>query len=159
MITLSRRSRTLIISWCQWRPHLAELHTALVQNPLDEQLEEAVPAGPEARLAQLPVSRDELGHHGTGLLEAVDARRARVPVLELGVVTEARQRQEEAQLAVVVFRRAEMLQAVEAPDRLLHGELQLQGERRVCFGCPLECWEFSETPCKASSIYSPVTLI
>lgn len=127
-------SVVLTCSWSQQRPHLAELHAALVQDPLDEQLEEAVPAGPEAGLAQLPVGGDELGHHGARLLEAVDARRARVPVLELAVVAEARQREEEAQLAVVLLGGAELLQAVEAPDRLLHGELQLQTEGTVCEG-------------------------
>ena len=63
------------------RPHLAELHAALVQDSLEEQLEEAVPAGLEPGLAQLPVSGDELCHHVAGLLEAVHPRGAGVPVL------------------------------------------------------------------------------
>lgn len=46
--------------------------------------------------------------------------------LELCVVSEARQREEQTQLAVVVFRGAELLQGVETLDRLLHGELQLK---------------------------------
>lgn len=108
--------------------YLTELHTALVKDSLDEQLEEAVPAGSEARLAQLPVCGDELRHHRTRLLEAVDTSRARVPVLELGVVGEAGQSEEETQLAVVVFGRAEFFQTVEALDGLLHGLLQLQRE-------------------------------
>ena len=107
--------------------YLTELHAALVQDPFDEQLEEAVPARPEAGLAQLPVRGDELGHHGAGLLEALDARRARVPVFELGVVGEARQGEEQAQLAVVVLGRTKLLQTVETPDCCLHGELQLEG--------------------------------
>ena len=105
--------------------HLAELHAALVQDALDEQLEEAVAAGPEARLAQLAVGGDELGHHGAALLEAVDARRAGVPVLELGVVGEPRQREQQTQLAVVLPAGAVVLQGVEAAHRLLHAQLQL----------------------------------
>ena len=116
------------------RPHLAELHAALVQDALDEQLEEAVPAGPEARLAQLAVGGDELGHHGAALLEAVDARRAGVPVLELGVVGEPRQREQQTQLAVVLPAGAVVLQGVQAAHRLLHAQLQLTGDRRKTFG-------------------------
>lgn len=101
--------------------YLTELHAALVKDSLDEQLEEAVPAGSEARFTQLPVRRDELCHHGTRLLEAMDTSRARVPVLELSVVGEAGQGEEETQLAVVVFARAELFQTVEALDGLLHG--------------------------------------
>lgn len=66
--------------------HLAEFYAALVEDPFDQQLEEAVPAGPEARLAQLPVGGDEFGHHGAGLLEAVDPSAAGIPVFELGVL-------------------------------------------------------------------------
>lgn len=106
--------------------YLTELHAALVQDPLDEQLEEAVATRPEASLAQLPVRGNELGHHGAGLFEAVHACRARVPVLELGVVGEAGQRQEETQLAVVLLAGTALLQTVEALDCLLHAELQLR---------------------------------
>lgn len=117
--------------------YLAELHAALVEDPLDEQLEEAVPAGPEARLAQLPVGGDELGHHGAGLLEAVDPGGAGVPVFELSVVGETGQGQEEAQLAVVLLGRTELLQAVETLDGLLHRQLQLGSrERRRLEGGP-----------------------
>ncbi|TNN36625.1 hypothetical protein EYF80_053203 [Liparis tanakae] len=108
-------------------PGVRELDAALVEDALDEQLEQPVPAGPEARLAQLPVRGDELGHHGAGLFEAMDARRARVPVFELSVGGEARQREQEAQLAVVVLGGTALLQAVEALHRRLHGELQLEG--------------------------------
>lgn len=106
--------------------YLTELHTALVKDPLDKQLEEAVPTGPEARLTQLSVCRDELGHHRTGLFKAVNSCRARVPVFELCVMGEAWQGEKETQLAVVVLGRAELLQSVEALDCLLHGELQLE---------------------------------
>lgn len=105
--------------------YLAELHAALVEDPFDEQLEEAVPAGPEARLTQLPVSGDEFGHHGAGLLEAVDPGGTGIPVFELSVVGETGQGQEEAQLAVVLLGRTELLQAVETLDGLLHRQLQL----------------------------------
>lgn len=108
-----------------WYPDLTELDTALIKDPFDEQLEEAVPTRPEACLAQLPVRRDELSHHSTGFLEAVDARRARVPVFEFCVVGEARQGEEQTKLAVVVLGRAVLLQTVETLDCLLHGELQL----------------------------------
>lgn len=116
---LTRRSRLAA-------RYLTELHAALVQDPLDEQLEEAVATRPEAGLAQLPVRGNELGHHGAGLLEAVHACRARVPVLELGVVGEAGQREEETQLAVVILGGTALLQTVEALDCLLHAELQLR---------------------------------
>lgn len=106
--------------------YLTELHAALVEDPLDEQLEEAVAARPEASLAQLPVRGNELCHHGAGLFEAVHACRARVPVLELGVVGEAGQREEETQLAVVLLGGTALLQTVEALDCLLHAELQLR---------------------------------
>lgn len=62
--------------------NLAELHTALIQDPLQEQLEESVPAGLESSFTQLSVSGDELCHHGAGLLETLHPGRARVPVLE-----------------------------------------------------------------------------
>ena len=61
--------------------YLAELHAALVQDSLEEQLEQPVPAGLEPGLAQLPVGGDELCHHVAGLLEAVYPGRAGVPVL------------------------------------------------------------------------------
>lgn len=48
-----------------------------------------------------------------------------IPVFELRVVGETGQGQEEAQLAVVLLGRAELLQAVEALDGLLHRQLQL----------------------------------
>lgn len=105
--------------------YLTEFYAALVEDPFDQQLEEAVPAGPEARLAQLPVCGDELGHHGAGLLETVDPSSTGIPVFELGVVREPRQRQEEAQLAVVLLGRADLLQVVEAFHSLLHRQLQL----------------------------------
>lgn len=75
--------------------YLTELNTALIKDPFDEQLEEAVPARPKACLTQLPVRWNELSHHSAGLVEAVDACRARVPVFELGVVGEAWQCEEE----------------------------------------------------------------
>lgn len=105
--------------------YLTEFYAALVEDPFDQQLEEAVPAGPEARLAQLPVRGDEFSHHGAGLLEAVDPSGTGIPVFELGVVGETGQRQEEAQLAVVLLGRAELLQAVETFHGLLHRKLQL----------------------------------
>ena len=49
-----------------------------------------------------------------------------MPVFELGVVGEAWQREEETQLAVVLFGWTKLLQIVEALDCLLHGELQLE---------------------------------
>lgn len=106
--------------------YLTEFHTALVEDPFDQQLEEAVPAGPEARFAQLPVRGDEFGHHGAGLLEAVDPSGAGIPVFELGVVGETGQRQEEAQLTVVLLGWAELLQAVETFHGFLHRQLQLE---------------------------------
>lgn len=106
--------------------YLTELHTALVQNPFDEQLEETVPARPEACLAQLPVGGDELSHHSTGFFETVDPCRAGVPVFELCVVGEAWQGEEETKLAVVVFGRTELLQTVKTLDCRLHGKLQLK---------------------------------
>lgn len=45
--------------------------------------------------------------------------------LELGVVCESRQSEEQTQLAVVIFRWAELLQGMETLHCLLHGELQL----------------------------------
>lgn len=62
--------------------NLAELHTALVQNSFEKQLEESISAGLEAGLTQLPVCGDELCHHGAGLLETLHPGRAWVPVLE-----------------------------------------------------------------------------
>lgn len=105
--------------------YLTELDTALVKDPFNEQLEEAVPTRPEACLTQLPVRRDELSYHGAGFLEAMDTCRAWVPVFELGVVGEAWQGEEETQLAVVLLGRTELLQFMEALDSPLHGELQL----------------------------------
>lgn len=61
--------------------HLAELHAALVQDALEKKLEESIPAGLEARLAQLPVGRNELRHHDAGLLKTLHPGCARVPVL------------------------------------------------------------------------------
>lgn len=61
--------------------HLAELHAALIEDPLQHQLEESVLTGFESRLAQLPVRRDELCHHGTGLLKTLHPGCARVPIL------------------------------------------------------------------------------
>lgn len=105
--------------------HLTELYTALIKETFDEQLEEAVSACPETCFAQLPVGRDKLSNHSADLLKAMDTSRARVPVFELCMVGQAWQGEEETQLAVVFFGRAEFLQAVEAPYCLLHGELQL----------------------------------
>lgn len=42
------------------------------------------------------------------------------------MICEARECEEQTQLAVVVFRRTELLQGVEAFDSFLHGELQLK---------------------------------
>ena len=119
---------------------LAELHAALVQHALDQQLKEAVAASLEARLAQLTVRRDELGHHDAGLLEAVHARRAGVPVFELGVVGETGQRQEQAQLAVVILGWAELLQRMQALHCLLHGVLQLCHRKVHRRKGPLKQW-------------------
>lgn len=41
------------------------------------------------------------------------------------MVREARQREQQTQFAVVVFRRTELLQGMETLDCFLHGELQL----------------------------------
>lgn len=62
-------------------PNLAELHTALVEDSLKEQLEESVPTGLESSLTQLPVCRDELCYHRAGLLKTLHPGRARVPIL------------------------------------------------------------------------------
>ncbi len=56
---------------------------------------------------------------------------AGVPVLEFGVVGEAREREEQAELAVVVFGWAELFQGVKGLHRILHGQLQLQMGKRV----------------------------
>lgn len=61
--------------------HLAELHAALVEDSLQHQLEESLLAGLESCLAQLPVCRDELCHHGAGLLKTLHPGRAWVPIL------------------------------------------------------------------------------
>lgn len=61
--------------------NLAELHTALIEDSLEEQLKESIPAGLESSLTQLPVCRDELRYHGAGLLKTLHPGRARVPVL------------------------------------------------------------------------------
>lgn len=42
------------------------------------------------------------------------------------MVCEARQREEQTQFAVVIFRGAELLQGMETLDCFLHGELQLK---------------------------------
>lgn len=52
--------------------------------------------------------------------------------LELCMVCEARQRKEQTQFAVVIFRGTELLQGMETLDCLLHGELQLK-KREICF--------------------------
>lgn len=44
------------------------------------------------------------------------------------MVGEARQREEQAQFAVVVFGGAELLQGVQTLNSLLHGELQLEAQ-------------------------------
>lgn len=46
--------------------------------------------------------------------------------LELCMVCEARQREEQTQFTVVIFRGTELLQGVETLDCFLHGELQLK---------------------------------
>lgn len=61
--------------------NLAELHAALIQDSLKEQLEESVPAGLESSLTQFPVCRDELCDHRAGLLKALHPGCARVPIL------------------------------------------------------------------------------
>lgn len=105
--------------------YLTELNTALIKDPFDQQLEEAVPARPEACLTQLPVCWNELSDHVTGLVKTVDACRAWVPIFELSMVGEAWQCEEETQFAVVLFRWTKLLQSVEALDCFPHGELQL----------------------------------
>lgn len=62
--------------------NLAELHTALIEDSLKEQLEESIPAGFESSLTQLSIGRDELCHHLAGLLKTLHPGRARVPVLQ-----------------------------------------------------------------------------
>ena len=63
------------------RSNLAELHTALIEDALEKQLEESIPARFETSLAQLPVRWDELCHHGAGLLKTMHPGRAGVPIL------------------------------------------------------------------------------
>lgn len=46
------------------------------------------------------------------------------------MVCEAREREEQTQFAVVIFRGTELLQAMETLDCLLHGELQLKKRKR-----------------------------
>lgn len=46
--------------------------------------------------------------------------------LELCMVCEARQREEQTQFTVVIFRGTELLQGVETLDCFLHGQLQLK---------------------------------
>lgn len=58
---------------------------------------------------------------------------ARNSCLELGVVCESRQREEQTQFAVVIFRWAEFLQGMETLHCLLHGELQLKKKKRHIF--------------------------
>ncbi len=114
---------------------LAELNAAFVQDSLDEELEQTVTTGFESGFAQFAVGRDEFGHHRAGLLEAVNSGCAGVPVLEFGVVGEAREREEQAELAVVVFGWAELFQGVKGLHCVLHGQLQLQmGKRAVIMG-------------------------
>lgn len=62
--------------------NLAELHTALIQDPLEKQLEESIPAGFESSFTQLSIRGDELCHHGAGLLKTLHPGRAGVPVLK-----------------------------------------------------------------------------
>lgn len=47
------------------------------------------------------------------------------------MVCEARQREEQTQFAVVIFRGTELLQGVETLDCFLHGELQLKQKRNI----------------------------
>lgn len=61
--------------------NLAELHAALIEDSLKEQLEESILTGLESSLAQLPVGRDELCHHGAGLLKTLHPGCAWVPIL------------------------------------------------------------------------------
>lgn len=68
--------------WYNRASNLAELHTALIEDSLKEQLEESIPAGLESSFTQLSISRDELCHHRAGLLKTLHPGRARVPVLQ-----------------------------------------------------------------------------
>lgn len=54
-----------------------------------------------------------------------------ISCLELCMVCEARQREEQTQFAVVIFRGTELLQGVETLDCFLHGELQLKQKRNI----------------------------
>ena len=63
---------------------------------------------------------------GSSLIESDQGVHFDITCLELGVVCEARQREQQTQFAVVVFRGTELLQGVETLDCFLHGELQLQ---------------------------------
>lgn len=115
---------------------LAEFNAAFVQYSLDEELEQTVSASLETGFAQFAVRRDEISHHGAGFLEAVDAGRTGVPVLEFGMVGEAREREEQTEFAVVFFGRAELFQGMEGLHRILHGQLQLEVRKReVIMGC------------------------
>lgn len=62
-------------------PNLTELHTALIEDSLESQLEKSILASFESGLTQLPVCRNELRHHGAGLLKTLYSGCAWVPVL------------------------------------------------------------------------------
>lgn len=65
----------------QGSSNLAKLHTALIKDSLQKQLEESIPASFESSLAQLSVSRDKFCNHRTGLFKTLNSSCAGIPVL------------------------------------------------------------------------------
>lgn len=99
------------------RFRLAIIHARFVEDPLDEQLHEAVVLGALGHdAAALLVARQEGLHQRVHLAEALHARVARVPLLELHVVRDAGQRQQQTQVRVLLFRRRELLEIAEHFD-------------------------------------------
>lgn len=77
---------------------LTVIHAGLVQDALNDELDQPVVLGARVRVGvrDLPITRKEFGDEWVHFAETLHARVARVPVLVLEVIGEARQGQQEA---------------------------------------------------------------
>ena len=101
---------------------LAVIDARLVQNPLDYQLYQPIVfrgGDRVSRIGALPVPGQKLLHQRVHLPEALNPGVARIPILVLEVVGEPRKGQQQAQAAVLLLGRGDLLEIAQNLDHLL----------------------------------------